>query len=492
MSYFKKAVALLLMSIMVVSLAACGSKTDTNTTKEVEKSPLYQDETKTILIGSWYESYYTSAHTSIYDNPNVDDVDDATMNLENVRTIEQRYNVEFYYKNLTWDGVIESINTSIMANTPDVQIYMVDLQFGLSAVLNNYAYSLEYVLQESPEASLVEDKYKDVLSDEGSDIVKTLSFTSDGLTYLFTANAIDISAYPLGYNKDLIDNYGLEDPYEQYLNGEWTWDTWLADMRAITQDTDGDGATDQWGWRGAWTTMLEQLLMSNGTSIAGLSNIDADGKVVESLSSTATEEVLTFIYNMFQEYKVSFWDSDCDTNWNDNVYAWADGNIGFWLAAPWINAEADKDETFLDKYGMVYWPVGPSGSAETNANINAATGTYYMIPVGVENTGVSPALVFCVMYDYWNWYDNDLTIRDDTTWASEWCYSDQNLDVLIDMADDATDRGMDLWSQISFSEDYQIRGLIETGTDGEPITVEQFVSANKQTVQDYLDKNFNK
>lgn len=485
MSYMKKIVAVLLVAVMAIGLVACGKEPVKKT--EIEKSPLYQETTRRLEIGSWYEQYYTSAHDDIYDNPEVDNIENAEKSLQNMRTIEQRYNVTLYYNNMTWNGVIESINTSIMAGTPDADIYMVDLQFGIAAVLNDYAYSLEYILNESPEASKVEEKYKDILSAEGSDIVKTLRFTTDGKSYLFGGNSIELGAYALGYNKKLINQYGLDDPYELYMNNTWTWDAWLEMMKTITQDTDGDGATDQWGWRGAWTNMLSQLLFSNGATIASI-EADESGYITEQLTSKETTEALNFLYDMYQVHKVSFWDADCDADWNDNVYAWAQGNIGFWLSAAWITSEADKDQLLFEDMGMVNWPVGPSGDASTNASINSTTGTYFMIPTGVEN----PALVYCVMYDYFNWYDNDLTLRDDPSWFEEWTYTEENFEMLKSMGDETRDFALDLWQQVSFDEAYTVRGLIETSPDAVPITVAEFQQANKQIVQDYLDQNFNK
>ncbi len=491
MSYFKKTVAVLLVAVMALGIVACGKKEE-NPNNEVTKSKLYQEETRAIYIGTWYESYYTSAHDDINDNPNVDNIAEAEMNLNNMRTIEQKYNIELYYDNLTWNGVIESINTSIMAGSPESDVYMVDMQFGLPAVLAGYAYDLEYILNESPEAQngMIEDKYKDILTDAGSNIVKTIQFTTDGKHYLFGANAIDLGGMALGYNMDLISQYGLTDPYEYFLNGQWNWDNWLAEMQTLTQDTNSDGAMspdDMWGYRGAWTNLLIQLLMSNNATIASLKD-DGSGKITEQLTSKPATEVLNFLYDMYQTYGVSFWDADCDADWNDNVYAFASGNIGFWNSACWITQEADPDQNLINSMGMVTWPTGPSGNAETNPNINSTTGTYYMIPAGIEN----PALIFCVLYDYFNWYNDDLSIRDNTTWFEEWCYNEQNFEVLKSMGDSESDYVFDLWQQITFAEEYQIRGIIETGADATPITVAEFQQANKQLVQDYLDQNFNK
>jgi len=49
------------------------------------------------------------------------------------------------------------------------------------------------------------------------------------------------------YNRDLIDMYGLPDPWDLYLAGEWTWAAMEELAIVITQDTDGDGVIDQRG-----------------------------------------------------------------------------------------------------------------------------------------------------------------------------------------------------------------------------------------------------
>src|SRR5260370_18341401 len=52
----------------------------------------------------------------------------------------------------------------------------------------------------------------------------------------------------LAYNKTLFDRAGIP-----YPTDDWTWDDFLRVARALTRDTRGDGAIDQWGsgfdWR---------------------------------------------------------------------------------------------------------------------------------------------------------------------------------------------------------------------------------------------------
>ena len=187
----KKVLSLSLVSAMTLSIAGCsgngGTDTKTTTTKAPDDKPgssettapnvEVPDKTRVINIGTWYEHYYTSEHHEIDDQPKVTDRDNAQLNLDNMRNIEQTYNVELYFKNLTWDGVISSINTSIMAGTPDMDVYETDLQFGVPAVMNGYAQGI------STYADPDDDIYKDQV------IVEPLKI--DGLDddYLFTGSS---------------------------------------------------------------------------------------------------------------------------------------------------------------------------------------------------------------------------------------------------------------------------------------------------------------
>ena len=65
------------------------------------------------------------------------------------------------------------------------------------------------------------------------------AFTFDGELMCLPQNLSSLVVY---YNRDLFDAAGLADPA---MN--WTWDDFLAAAQALTRDTDGDGAIDQFG-----------------------------------------------------------------------------------------------------------------------------------------------------------------------------------------------------------------------------------------------------
>ena len=70
----------------------------------------------------------------------------------------------------------------------------------------------------------------------------------NGQMYFFSAGVDDYGhAVFVVFNRDLLANEGLEDPYELLARGEWTFEKVTEMARKATRDTDGDGIVDQWG-----------------------------------------------------------------------------------------------------------------------------------------------------------------------------------------------------------------------------------------------------
>ena len=68
-------------------------------------------------------------------------------------------------------------------------------------------------------------------------------------------SAFDLCTYDLTFalmfNKSFISDYGFDSPYELVLNGEWTMDRMNGMMRAVSEDSDGNGIRDKedrWGY----------------------------------------------------------------------------------------------------------------------------------------------------------------------------------------------------------------------------------------------------
>lgn len=409
---------------------------------------------RVLKVGCWYPHYYDSTHTSIDDNPSMSDPDEAQMQFDNLKAVEEKYDVEIEFVNLTFNGVKESINTSILAGQPDCDIYEVDLQFGIPAALNGFATNLNEVLPADA----------DVISDQrifsGVDIG-----TGDG-TYLFrsvTGDSILQDTNMLAFNKQMLDEAGLEDPNALYEKGEWTWNKWREYMLALTQDTDGDGVTDVYGYGAVWTTLFSNLLMSNGTGVAM--------GPTESFSSPEVAEVLDFIYNMYNVDHVAYpWNAD---DWDANQNAYMDGKVAFFIDAAWIS-DANKDSELSFDVTWCPWPIGPSGNQDTNALKSASKGSAWMIPAGVKD----PEFVYTVFEDWANWYQGDIDVRDSNlTWWEDAAITEENYAVMKYMGSRSC---VDVWEALGLEWDFP---KLLTGE----MTAAQFQETYKQSVQDALD-----
>lgn len=491
MRNMKKFLALGLAAIMTLSMAGCGSSETTSsdvpeggakvatgddsteTTQDTAKAETASGDKRIINIGTWWIQYYDSSHESVEDDPSYSGLDIAHMKFDNVATIEDRYNCEFYWKNLTYQGVQDSINTSILAGDPDCEIYLVNPSMGIPAQLNGLAVDLKTVLPEDHDlfTSQTNATYLD-LNDGKACLVKRVE-----------AATVVGDTYPLAFNKQLLEDNNLEDPRELYARGEWTWDKFVEYCQTLTQDTDGDGQIDQYGYCGFINETFEQLMMSNGANVAT--------DTTEKLSSAETGEALQMIYDLYNTYNVCYpYDFESGSDSDTMRFQYRDGNIAFWPGAAWI-ASSNADYDYTGENGttlsfdtvFVQWPVGPSGDAATNAG-KVCSGEYYLIPAGIDG----PETVFNVLYDMWNWYDGDTSIRDDEE-ALYWWYAvtatdetlqNENFDVMFDVGSRET---FELWNSLGIGYDFS--GLIK----GE-VTAAQFQETYKNQVQDALDVYF--
>lgn len=529
MSKMRKIMAASLAAAMAVSMAACGSVNTNNassggaaanagtdtasasgtdtaastaSTESGEAIPAgaatgngyarYDaDGKRQIIIGSWWEQHYDSEDTSLEDSPDYSASIDqegqdeaklkenainrqiAELKFNNVKTLEEKYNCTFAWRNLTYTGTQESINTSILAGTPDADIYLVDTGMAIPAQANGLAVDLKTVLP--ADADIFTDQnvmqYLD-LGDGKACIIKRTE-----------AQSQVEATYPLAFNEQMLNDANLEDPRDLWERGEWTWDKFIEYCQALTKDTDGDGQVDQYGYCGFATDTFGQLLMSNGGTIAVGTQ--------QTIDSAPVGEALQMLSDMFNVYNVCY-PYDYEGSASDTMRRqYREGNIGFFPIAAWINSDGpdydwDNSGTEDLKWDMCYvrWPVGPSGNKDTNAGKNLTAGEFYIIPSGIEN----PEMIYNFLYDYWNWMDGDFSLRDSRE-TLHWWYDVTGRDEEHRVAnfnvmnDCGAHSQLDLWESLGFYYDF------DSVTKGE-MTPAQFQETYKQQVQDGLDAYF--
>ncbi len=480
MTTMKKILAMLLALVMLLSLAACatpgsdsGSTTAPGGDSDSTTAPATGPKRK-ITVGVHWDFHYDSADSSLTDDPAYAGLEADQMRFDVVKYIEDTFNVEIEFIDLTWDGVRESLNTSVLAGTPECDLYLVDAAAGVPAVTNGLVLDLKEVLPADA----------DVLSDH-----KIMNYLDIGdgkacMMYAVKAENTVADTYPLAFNKQLLDSENLEDPRELYARGEWTWGKFIEYATKLTKDTNGDGVVDQWGFDSFVDDYLPALLMSNGANIAGGTK--------QALDAPETIEALQFLGDIYNKYKIAApYDFDADLHWDTHRYSYRNGNVAFWTSAAWMTGtDYDPDGTVGTTlpFDTIYvqWPVGPSGDQATNGGklTGGGSASYFVIPKGVED----PELVYNVFEAWNNWYMGDTTIRDDPETMNWWyvCTAKEeglqmeNFNVMFDLG---SRESYDLYPALGL--DWWL-GDIVVGN----MTAAQFAETHRQQVQDKLDSLF--
>ena len=413
---------------------------------------------RTIKIGLWWDEYWDSNYQTL------DDIDAAggtytnaetmQMKLDAVRAVEEKWNCKIEWTNLGWDGTIDSINTSITAGTPDCDIYLTDLQFGIPAMANGYAQKIsEYAPADS-----------DIMTDQQILTKLNLLGTDD---YMFReSSTIPSGAMYMAYNADMLDSLGLEAPEALAERGEWTWDKFAEYAKACTQDTDGDGNTDVYGYGDAWTLTVGGFCASNNATMTT--------SATEGLSDPKTVEAFNFIDQLYNVDKSARPYNNAEDGWNDNLLAISSGKIAFTFSQPWILIQESANHDFDVRICPA--PTGPSGDGTMTP---AVVTNNYFIPVGVEDA----TAVYEIFTEMENWHGGDLSYRDDPEWFESAFVDEDQVALANELGALAND---DYFNSID-SEGAIGNVFTATAVEGSA-TVSQAIESNKQILQDELDK----
>ena len=426
------------------------------------------EEPRHITIALWWDMYYDSDDESWESNPSASGKETDIMRFDVVKEIEETYNVTFEFVNATYAGVQDSLNISILAGEPDFDVYMVELGWGVPAVMNGLATDFRDVLDPSDPLLSHEDVVMDYVN-----------LTNGAVSLLSVKGAEDQvgATYPLAFNLQMIQEANLEDPRDLVERGEWTWDKFREYCQILTRDIDGDGVTDVYGYGGWMGDFFPYFFMSNGTYVCATET--------ENLSSPEMGEVLSFLQDLFVT-DTSAYPIPAENGWDVCRWLYRDKKVAFTTTAAWI-LDSYKDyleEPNLD-FDMVFvdYPIGPSGNPETNSK-KLANSNYWLIPAGIED----PELVYRVLRAYQNWYHEDTELRDDPD-ELEWWYTstsnkldlqDWNFEIMKSMGEHET---VDFINVVI--NDLPLWDLLAGN-----ITPSQMQEQNRQVVQDALDQIF--
>ena len=168
---------------------------------------------------------------------------------------------------------------------------------------------------------------------------------------LYTIPDFHEGSSKLYFRRDIFANASLKNPYEMWLDGEWTWDAFVRLAQDVKQDIDGDGEYDIWGY---YSWQWEQLLYSNGANHIKW----VDGNPIQSLDEPEAVRAFEWERSLIEQYDIiAPWDPDLDPP--GMLVA---GHIAMMYWGAWL-LEGLRDE-LGDKLGFAPFPRGPDLPAE--------------------------------------------------------------------------------------------------------------------------------
>ena len=170
----------------------------------------------------------------------------------------------------------------------------------------------------------------------------------------------------LWYNKDVLAKAGIkEDPGQLALDGKWTWEKFREMLRAVTMDTNNDGAKDVFGISSitGYTDIAFALARSNG---AGILSINGEN-FTNDYTKPAFMEAVNFFDGLVNTDKVMRMYENMEggeDTWNsfpttDTIFGeFRNGTVAFLSARMWVGNQQLKPYMTSD-YGLVVYPKGP-------------------------------------------------------------------------------------------------------------------------------------
>lgn len=107
----------------------------------------------------------------------------------------------------------------------------------------------------------------------------------------------DCNTVAVYYNRDLFETSGVPLP-----TSDWTWDEFLAAAEALTQDLDGDGRTDQWGFLTFYNS--QETRFGSWVWNAGGEFISADGRQA-TVNTPEVTRGISFLTDLIHTHRVA-------------------------------------------------------------------------------------------------------------------------------------------------------------------------------------------
>jgi len=352
---FRKSALLILVSLLMVFVAACGggnknanggdggkgsgnggnstnNEVDTGATPEMD----FDLGGKTIRLVSWYGELPGDA--------SVDDL----KKKENLERLQEKHNFTLEMVTIDYGEYRDKVTTSIMSGQPVGEIIRIPRPWMIPTLTSR---DLFWPVDEYVTNYKVFQK------------LYTTDFSQyNGRGYGFRIGKMG-AAGGIAYNRTLMQELGIPELQKYVDEDNWNWETFIEVAKSANRDRDNDGKLDVWGL--TTTDIFIPLLASNEA------HLFKNGK--ETLEDPKTIEVLNFMNRLVTENVARPTEGG---DWTEPKMFFQQGNVLMTYAQDYDYADIKNNMPDYD-IGFLPFPKGPSATQYQTHN---TIPNYYTIP----------------------------------------------------------------------------------------------------------------
>lgn len=406
-------VCLLLVALMLLPIAACGNPQDDDTSKPDETTPAADVGATTTPADS---EVVTEAPSNTDEKGYLKDDLDPTLNFNDKEFTllywSDREHEEFYVETQTGDLVDDAIYDRNIAvedrlgirfnymtekgNASNVDVFTNKVNNSISAgdhaydLVAAHSYTIGKCATQNLLFNLAEVEHIDFDKPWWPDKLISQATINDKLFFVsgdISANVIYMM-YVTFFNKKMLENYNLEDPYKLVEDGKWTIDKQFAMCENVYTDLNSNGTKDIGDQYGQYTYTLHLDSFLWGSDIVILDTTDEIPEFSEDFLGEKTlnlqEKVRTFFNNTNDGYLLTV---------NSTVHQYFGQGISlFW------NDRCRQAITFSSQeisYGII--PIPKYDEAQENfATLLGNPFSLYGVPKDSLDTEMAGAVIECM------------------------------------------------------------------------------------------------
>lgn len=297
--------------------------------------------------------------------------DETDRFIARIEELNAKYNVKFEYRKGPED-YYDNMVTTIMAG----EAYG-DLLFAFPWDFSNWvkAGAAKDITDLVAELGLDLSAYNPAATEEG---------TIGGRIYGLNKEKSEVNSM-IAFNKRLVEEAGLESPYELVKRGEWDFAALKKYAKAMTK-FDANGVNTQWGlssFDAPWLAVT--MIYANFGSV-----VDFSGEApVLSMDAPNALEALNLAAEMATVDK-SIFVTQLGAEWDTAVKMFTGGQIGMLRSEQWI-IDCFNAWNMEDDFGLVPFPMGPQATAFID---DISSQAVYFIPSNVDDEHAKAALLY--------------------------------------------------------------------------------------------------